>query len=270
MRTLTDLPYGSHERNRLDLYLPDRPKGPLPLVVCMHGGGWTSGDKKDWAWEATRLAEAGLAAASLNYRLCPDWLFPAALDDVQRAVRWLRHRADEHGLDAARFGATGSSAGGHLAAFLALAETREHVADELAPYSSRVSCVVDCYGPVDLVAIKTSASAPIIERFLGKPLTAETVADHLAASPMAQVAPPVCPFLILHGTLDIGDTRGDVPIGISERFAARLRSCGGTVEFVPVEGGRHGFMENPENPLAQQAMDRAVEFFRRHLAAAGT
>ena len=266
MRTLPNLPYGPHERNVLDLSLPDGPSRDRPLVVCIHGGGWTGGDKTNWAWEAARLAEGGLAAASVNYRLCPEWPFPAAVEDVQRAVRWLRHHAAEHGLDASRFGAAGDSAGGHLASFLGLTETRQHVADELGPYSSRVSCVVDCYGPVDFVWMTRSASGPIVERFMAKPLSAETVGDHLAASPITMVAPPVCPFLILHGTLDVGDTWGDVPIGISECFANRLRSCGGEVEVIRLEGAKHGFMANDsQGPHAPRAMAAALEFFRKHL-----
>jgi len=222
-----------------------------------------SGDKKDWAWEAARFAESGLAAASVTHRYCTEWPFPAPVDDVQRAVRWLRHHAGEYGLDGSRFGATGASSGGHLASFLGLTETRQHVDDELGAYSSRVSAVVDCYGPVDMLWVMRSASAPIVERFIGKPLSAETVADYLAASPPALIRPPVCPFLIMHGTLDVGETRGEVPIGISERFAELLRASGGQAEFMPLEGAGHGF--GPETPHGKRAMDASVAFFQKHL-----
>lgn len=266
MRTLTHLAYGPHERNVLDLYLPDHPSGPLPLVVCIHGGGWTGGDKQNWAWEAAGLAESGFAAATINYRFCPEWIFPAQVDDVQRAVRWLRHHAARYGLDPSRLAAMGDSAGGHLGSFLGLTDTRRYVPDELAMYSSRVSCVVDCYGPVDMFWMVRSASAPILEKFLGRPLSLESTADYLAASPPAQIIPPVCPFLILHGTLDIGDTRGEVPFGISESFANRLRAAGGQVEHVLLEGGRHGFMTaGPQGPQAQQGMDLALAFLKKHL-----
>jgi len=265
MITLADLAYGPHDRNLLNLYLPDRLSHGVPLVVCIHGGGWTSGDKEMLAWAAAKLVEGGLAAATVNHRFCPQWPFPAAVDDVQRAVRWLRHQAGKHGLDGSRFAAIGNSSGGHLASFLGLTETRQHVADELGAYSSRVSCVVDCYGPVDLLWIVRSASAPIVETFLAKELSARTTADYLEASPMALVAPPVCPFLILHGTLDVGDVRGEVPIGISERFANRLQACGGEATFLPLEGAGHGFMHDPESPHAQRAIALALEFFQKHL-----
>jgi acetyl esterase/lipase len=225
-----------------------------------------SGDKADWAREAARFADSGLAAASVTHRYCTEWPFPAPADDVQRALRWLRHRAGEYGLAASSFGATGASSGGHLASFLGLSDTRRHVDDELAAYSSRVSCVVDCFGPVDMLWMMQSASAPIVERFIGRPLSSESVADYLAASPMAMIAPPVCPFLIMHGTLDVGATRGEVPIGISERFAELLRAAGGEAEFMPIEGAGHGF--SLDTPHGQRTMAASIAFFSRHLGAA--
>jgi acetyl esterase/lipase len=267
MKTLHNLAYGPDARQVLDLFLPEPSPGGVPGVVCIHGGGWTSGDKTMLAWTAPRLTAAGMAVACVNYRLCPEWLFPAALDDVQRAVRWLRHHAGAYGLDGSRLGSMGNSAGGHLAAFLALAETRDRgdAEDLLGRHSSRVSCVVDCYGPVDLVAIMHSASAPIIENFLGKELRADTVGDFLAASPITMIAKPVCPFLILHGTEDVGAERGQVPIGIGRHFASRLREAGGEADFVAINGAGHGFMAHPEGPYAHEALSLAEAFFRRHL-----
>ena len=263
MKTLTDLSYGPHERHLLDLYLPDRSARSLPLVVCIHGGGWMSGDKTDYAREAARFAESGFAAASLNHRYCTEFPHPAQLDDVQRAVRWLRLHAAEYGFDPARLGATGASSGAHLASFLGVTETRLHADDDLAPYSSRVQAVVDCFGPVDMLWVMRSASAPIIERFIGKPLSVETVADYVAASPSAHLKPPLPPFLIIHGTLDVGETRGQIPIGISERFALQLQACGGEAEFIALEGAGHGF--DPATPLGRRALDATVAFFRKHL-----
>jgi acetyl esterase/lipase len=272
MRLLENLSYGPHERNVVDLYLPDSPgrqgdKGAgtaPPLVLCIHGGGWCSGDKGMYDWVARKLTDCGLAAASINYRLAPDWVFPAALDDTQRAVRWLRRQASEYGYDAGRIAAIGSSAGGHLAAFLGLIETREHVADELAAYSSRVNCVVDNYGPVDMLGMMGSASAPIIEKFLGCRLNALTAEKYLAASPLAMVNATACPFLILHGSLDVGHTRGQVPVEISQCLAERLKAVGAEVEIRIYEGADHGYSVHPENPFAQRMFDDSLKFFRRY------
>src|SRR3954447_5088208 len=120
VRLLPDLSYGPDARNVLDLYLPEALPAPRPLVLCIHGGGWAAGDKRSYAWLADALAQRGYAAASITYRFAPAHHAPAQMDDVQRAVRWLRKNAAKYELDPDRFGAIGGSAGGHLAAYLAL------------------------------------------------------------------------------------------------------------------------------------------------------
>lgn len=94
------------------------------------------------------------------------------------------------------------------------------------------------------------------------------MANYLAASPVALVAPPVFPFFIQHGALDVGATRGEVPIGISGAFADRLRACGGVVEFTTVERAKHGFMTmGPQGPHVPRAMEAALAFLQKHLVA---
>ena len=109
-----DVAYGPDERHRLDLYLP-KGEGPRPLIVCVHGGGWAGGDKARYRWMGEAFARAGFAAASITYRFAPKSRAPAQMEDVQRAVRWLRSHAGNLGADPGRFGAIGGSAGGHLA-----------------------------------------------------------------------------------------------------------------------------------------------------------
>ena len=109
-----DLSYGPDPAHRLDLYLPAA--RPAPVVVFLHGGGWSHGDK--FPCPAAPLAAAGFAVASVNYRLTTVARFPAQLDDVRRAVTWLGDHAADYGLTADRIGVWGVSAGGHLAALL--------------------------------------------------------------------------------------------------------------------------------------------------------
>ena len=138
MKTLSNLSYGPHEeRSLLDLYLPDVCDSPRPMVVCIHGGGWKGGDKLKYAWLGRALTEMGFAAASVTYRFWPEWCWPAQLDDVQRAIRWLRRNATEYGIDPGRIGALGGSAGAHLASHLGLMETCDDSDPELAHVSSR-------------------------------------------------------------------------------------------------------------------------------------
>ena len=266
---IQNLSYGPHgERNLLDLFLPEAAKGPVPLVLCIHGGGWRGGSKEVFHWMGEDLARRGFAAASLTYRFWPDWLYPAAVDDVQRAVRWLRRHAREYGVDPKRFGAIGGSAGGHLSSYLALAETRANDEPELAGYSSKVSCVVDCYGPVDLPSMMASASAPIILGFMAKPLE-EAEEQYREASPFHLVSRNPPPFLIVHGTADIGVVQGQVPVDQSVRFAERLRQAGGQVTLLLLEGAPHGFSGNPASEHTIRMWAAAVPFFEEHLRGRG-
>ena len=261
-----DVSYGPDARNVMDLYLPDGAPAarPRPLVVFIHGGGWAGGDKKVYAWLAEALAKRGYAAASITYRFAPAWHAPAQMDDAQRAVRFLRKNAGRYGLDPQRFGAIGGSAGGHLASYLALAETRDNGDRELATYSSRVQCAVDCYGPVDLEAMMKSASAPIVQGFIGKPLEGNEAA-YRDASPhfLVKANPP--PFLIIHGTLDVGTARGQVPMEQSVNFHEKLRRAGGNATLLKLDGAGHGFTGSAASKFAQESLSAAVRFFDVHL-----
>src|SRR5204862_2061067 len=115
-----DLVYveGGHERHKLDLYLPEKAAGPLPLLIWVHGGGWQNGSKDGCPPLRGGYLERGYAVASIGYRLSQHAVFPAQIEDCKAAIRWLRAHAQEYGLDKARFGVWGSSAGGHLVALI--------------------------------------------------------------------------------------------------------------------------------------------------------
>jgi acetyl esterase/lipase len=266
VKVITDVSYGPHGvRNLMDIYVPAaEAKAPRPLVVIIHGGGWAGGDKKSHAYMGDALARKGFVAASITYRFAPANRAPAQMDDAQRAVRWLRHHAKEYNLDPERVGAIGASAGGHLTSYIALAETRDNSDAELAKYSSKVQCAVDCYGPVDLVGMMKSASAPIVEGFLCKPLAGNEEA-YRAASATSQVKQNPPPFLIVHGTKDVGEKRGQVPIEQSIDFAEQLKKAGGDVTLLKLEGAGHGFTGGGRNKYAVQTLEAAAEFFAKHL-----
>ena len=146
-----DLAYvtDGHERQKLDLYVPETGEN-LPLIIWIHGGAWRGGDKTHYM--PIEYLKAGYAGASLNYRLSQHAIFPAQIEDVKAAVRWLRANAETYRLDPNRFAAWGSSAGGHLVAMLGTAgNVKEFEVGENLEVSSRVQAVVDYFGPTDFL-----------------------------------------------------------------------------------------------------------------------
>jgi acetyl esterase/lipase len=254
VRVLRDLEYVSngHKLKRLDLYLPEKAARPLPVIVWVHGGGWTRGDKSrvPIAWFATN----GYAIAAINYRFSQDAIFPAQIQDCKAAVRWLRANALKYGLDAAHVGAWGMSSGGHL---VALMGTTAGVKEFEGPggnedQSSRVQAVVDWAGPTDfLTAGKKDTRTNLIG---GDP--DENKEKAIRASPMTYVSRNAAPFLIMHGDRD-----RTVPFAQSETFARALKKAGAEVTFIVVKGAGHGGprFTSPEN------LKQIEEFFRQHL-----
>src|SRR4051812_34937100 len=147
---------------KLDFVAPAGP-GPHPCVVLLHGGAWKTGSRKDLSTVrmdvgtpgkslAEVLAAKGFATASVGYRLAPKHKFPAQIEDAKTAVRFLRANAAKFHIDPDRIGAMGFSAGGHIAALLGTADKSAGFEGDLYPeQSSRVSCVVDFFGPTDLM-----------------------------------------------------------------------------------------------------------------------
>ncbi|RYG53395.1 alpha/beta hydrolase, partial [bacterium] len=119
-----------------------------PAIIFLHGGGWVGGSRKDMSLPATYFAQKGYVTFPVSYRLVKGEKdrYPAQIDDVQRAVRWIRANADKYGVNPDKIGVLGASAGGHLAALLGTTDTLHNTPTELAAYSSRVQCVVDLYG----------------------------------------------------------------------------------------------------------------------------
>lgn len=138
-----------HERQKLDLYVPDVGQN-LPLIIWVHGGAWRGRSKAHYI--PMEYLNAGYAGASINYRLSQHAIFPAQIEDVKAAVRWLRANAATYRLDPNRFAAWGSSAGGHLVAMLGTTRNiEEFKVGENLGVSSRVRAVVDYFGPTDFL-----------------------------------------------------------------------------------------------------------------------
>lgn len=244
---------------RLDLYLPNHPSdGLVPLVIWVHGGGWRAGSK-DVTYAPQTLGE-GYAVASVDYRLSGVETFPAQIHDVKAAVRWLRAHATEFGLDPERFGAWGSSAGGHLVALLGVSCGHPNLAGTVGDYLDESSCVqaiCDFYGPTDLLSLLEQRGTNTVRRPMAEDLLVGGPVEELQdlawlASPMAHVGSDVPPFLIMHGTDD-----AVVPVQQSIDFHAALLAAGTDSTLITIEGAGHGFPRSNLPPV------RA--FFDEHL-----
>ena len=257
-----DIEYASPagEHLALDLARPKSAAGPLPAIVCIHGGGFRAGNRQHHDRLCLLLAERGYVAVTVSYRLAPKHQFPAAVHDVKGAVRWLRANASKYSVDPERIGATGDSAGGHLAMFLGTTgDIKEFDAAECGnlDQSSRVQCVVDVYGPSDLTKSygKSVDAAEVLPLFLGGNL--ETARHrHILASPLYWVTPRAAPTLAIHGTQD-----PYVAHEQAEWIVDKLRAADVEAELLTLEGAGHGF-KGDDAGRAQQAM---LAFFDKQL-----
>ena len=227
---------------RLDIAWP-KGAGTHPLVVLIHGGGWSGGDKSAYHGAMRLLAGQGYVAASVNYRLAaaPRNLFPAAVEDVRCAVRWLRSHAERYAIDPTRIGAMGSSAGGHLSAMLGTAADVDGLDGEcpMRDISPAVNAVVAIAGPLDIRAAGPldSGQRSMVENFLGMRPEADP-ARALLASPGVHATRGDAPFLLIHGTAD-----DVVPIRQSRFMRDTLRAAGVPATLIELEGVGHSFPE---------------------------
>lgn len=257
-----DVPYAATDnpRQRLDLYLPVKPSSdkPLPAVVYIHGGGWHKGDKAGGYRKLGSLVETGeYVGVSVGYRLSHEAIWPAQIHDCKAAIRWLRANAAKYNIDPDRIGVVGTSAGGHLVAMLGTSgdvSALEGSLGEHTKVSSRVACVVDFFGPSDLLSLgdlHNTAKSPCAD-LLGGPIPEK---KDLAreASPVTYVSKDDPPFLMIHGTND-----ALVPFQQSEVLKAALEKEQVSALLIPVTRGGHGVS-------GLEATARMTQFFDKHL-----
>ena len=239
-----------------DLYLPERQNGAL--VVYVHGGGWTGGSRTEYPPDLfAALLRRGYTVASIDYRLAPQHRFPAQSVDVANAVACLKGQAGGYGIDPARVGLIGGSAGGHLAALHGTTGGQGFVT---IGGDASVSAVVSLYGPADLADDFPGASLRILQAVFGASSRSDPVVR--AASPITHVSGDDPPFLLLHGERD-----ALVPIRQSEELAAALQAAGVEVTLVRVANATHGFAPEGGRPSPSRAELWAMvaDFFDAHL-----
>ena len=241
-----DIAYASKSSaQKLDLYLPPgEADAPRPAIVVVHGGGWRGGDKQrgQWARIPAQYASDGYVAVSVNYRLTGEAPWPAQIEDVKAAVRWLRAHADKHAVDVNRIGAYGNSAGAHLVSLLGLVKQSDGLEGN-GPHqeqSSMVQAVCASATPTDFLNWREPGVVPerLGRTFLAGP--SDTLRDRARqASPITYARGDAPPFLLIHGTAD-----ETVPIGQSDRFAKALRAAGAEqVRYMIFDNESHGVFQ---------------------------
>ncbi|RME87086.1 MAG: alpha/beta hydrolase [Anaerolineae bacterium] len=255
--TAANVPYLTVEGETLTLnvYHPAGEEN-VPVVLYIHGGGFTSFNKWEGQHWASYLLPWGYAVVSIDYRLAPEHPFPAAIADVQCAIAWVRQHAAEYHLDAQHLAVAGSSAGGHLAALAGMAG-----ASTAPPLPWQPSCgagsnlqvqaVVSHSGPMDLKKIvSTPEGREAVVAFVGSACEDPAPCDR--ASPITYVSSGAPPVLLFHGAAD-----DVVPVVNARDMQAALQQAGVPVTYVEVQGAGHVFpLEGGQMQTLRQFLDR--------------
>jgi len=256
------------EELKMDIHRPlDAGDKPLPCVVVIHGGAWVGGQRQDMDQLARVFAAKGVVAANISYRLAKApkfYRWPSMLDDAQTAVRFVRENAAKYRIDPLRIGASGASAGGHLALFLGSRDTRDPKPAEFPVHSSRVGAVLDLFGPTDMTKDypRNGAIDFLFMTVLGKPRD-QAQKEIEDASPIRFMDSKSAPVFIVQG---LADTL--VSPNQSRTLEAKLRELGVPVESRYVEGMGHG--GDLADPKVKAAYESGIDWLVGRITGNGT
>lgn len=270
-RLLANVTYAQHysydglRQLTMDLLLPDIVRDrtgstnvetkALPLIVFVVGGGFKTTNKDRWIPALHFFTEQGFAAASVEYRTSNEALFPAAVQDIKSAIRYLRKFAGKYGIDKDSIFLMGDSAGGYLATMAGLTSGMAAFNNSEWPdEDDSVKAVCNMFGPTDLARDGKGDQSPS-RLFIGGS-SEQFPSACLAADPLNYITPDSPPFLIFHGT-------ADTLVGIehSDRLYTALQAAGVSTDFYVVEGGGHDTVEFGQ----AQVLQIIASFFKRYL-----
>jgi acetyl esterase/lipase len=261
VRVDRNLRYADHgKRGLLDIYRPvDREVVGAPVLIEVHGGGWTLGSKDEQGIPLMqRMAARGWVCVSINYRLAPRDAFPAQIIDVKRAIAWVKEHIEEYGGDPSYVVLTGGSAGGHLTALAALTPQDPEYQPGFEGADTRVQAAVPFYGVYDFAGSTGLQNALLMrDRYLAPRVVQRTwqeapeVFEH--ASPILRITPDAPDFFVLHGARD-----SLVSVEQARLFVAALRETSkNSVAYAEFPGTQHAFDIFPS--IRSEHVVRAVE-----------
>jgi len=250
-----DVPYREVDGTTLtlDAHIPDGP-GPFPTVILVHGGGWVAGDKQQYiTYIFQPLTDANFAWFSINYRLAPQYKFPADTDDVEEAIRWVKTNASRYRVDPNRIALIGESAGGHLVSYVGA----YHAVD------TRVAAVVSMYGIHDFITASIMwkpIPEEILKLFGVSAVDAKSAPILIKASPVVYIRKDMPPYLLMHGSKD-----EDVPYEQSVEMCEKMKSAGARCDLITVEGAPHGMDHWESHPEWLWYKKALVDWLKQNL-----
>ncbi|MFL6164760.1 MAG: alpha/beta hydrolase fold domain-containing protein, partial [Ornithinibacter sp.] len=266
VEVLKDIAYDTEhgKRGLLDVYRPREGVEKAPVLLQVHGGGWTVGDKEHQGIPLMlHMAARGWVCVAINYRLSPRDAFPAHLVDVKRAIAWVRAHGASYGADPSFLALTGGSAGGHLAALAALTPNDPEYQPGFEEIDTAVQAAAPHYGVYDFAGvIGTKRSQQLRDLFLGPRVLFKDPRTELVefekASPLARVNPDAPPFLVIHGSTD-----SLVEAAQARAFVEALRGVSRQpVAYAELPGTQHAFDVFPSIRSAHvvRGVDRFLRF----------
>ncbi len=255
-----DVEYAEHDGTALsmDIFVPKGTVKPTTTLVFIHGGGWSGGKKEDYLYYNLKFAELGYVSASVQYRLSPANRFPAAVQDVNSAIAWLRKNADTYHIDVNNIAAIGGSAGGHLALMAGYAQDPELAS--LEGGDSSVQAIGNFYGVVDCT-VPVAQEAYQVNDFIGESYE-DAANKYEQASPIHHLDKTDPPTLTFHGTID-----ELVPIAQADVLHAKLDELGIANYYDRIEGWPHSMdVTQPINDRCRYILER---FLAKHLPLPG-
>lgn len=248
---------------KLDMYMPNATKyEKSPTIIYVHGGFWTFGDKKSeipYLMDTiNKLRDKGLTVVSIDYRLVNNTTkFPAPIEDVKDAVKFIRKNAKEYNIDENKIGIWGSSAGGHLALMEGLTDDTVFIgSDDFKNYSSKVNFIISWYGPTDLSIINGKNAEKVASNFMGVSIK-DSKDSYIKASPINYLSEESPSILLIHGSKDTV-----VPSSQSFNLYKKGKELGADVRYMSIKNGGHGFVPSGGEiyPALNDISDKTISF----------